>query len=915
MMSTKWKVALASLLLVACKLTTAPCKPGTLFVQLTLDGTSATADSLQVTVDLGGGTLLHGTPIAHQPGVSSGSVEVHFAPGYPAGQQVAVTVDALVGASIIGSGQQTLTLTSSCQSLSIAIAASAGDMGGGDGPDGNLSGCNSDSDCATGHCADGVCCDVACQGQCEACNLPATLGVCSPVTGAPKAGHMPCASASKVCAGSCDGTNRTGCAYPGATTQCQAQSCSAGIKVLTTYCDGAGNCPTAAPLTCTPAMCNSAGTDCASTCMGDGDCASVSGKPYCDHGVCTTLKPNGRSCGSSAECTNGNCVDGVCCDQACGGQCQACDVAGSIGTCTPITSGAPHGTRAACTGSGTTCGGSCAAGQTQVCTYPTVTCGGGTCSLGQYSAPVACVSGMCPTVTKMTCPGNFACNVAGTACKVGPCAADTDCQAGYFCSSAGGGTCVAQHVKGDACNLMADCEGMSNCRECTTLNCADGYCCDMPCQGQCQACNITPGTCKPTPAGNQPVSPRAACGGTGSCKGSCDGTTTSACTFPTTQCTPQTCSAGVVTFATACSNGSCVAPTPPTQTCTSGQCDPTTPSICKSGCTADAQCGANQYCNAAGTCATSLSQGSACNLLSNGTNSACYNSANCAQCATGLTCADGVCCDSACSGLCQACNASGQCKTLTSGQPVSDATTKRSACTGTGTCQEACNGTSATSCSDVNAGVSCAAATCTFNASTGHYESTAAQACSGGSCPTAAPTSCGLYVCNGSACYSGCTADNQCLSGNYCANNGTGPGVCKPQIAAGASCSAANCYSGSCAQCTGSNVCSRDGVCCNTACNGPCQTCLATPGTCTNVPLNGTPIPATACNGAFACSGKCNGTSGSCDFTGTDNNGCSFCGTCSGGVCAGGNGQTCGTSTHCCCGCTGGSPNKCALCM
>src|SRR5205809_364930 len=45
---------------------------------------------------------------------------------------------------------------------------------------------------------------------------------------------------------------------------------------------------------------------------------------------------NGQKCTSRVQCESGNCIDGVCCDTTCVGTCKACDIAGSIGTCTEV---------------------------------------------------------------------------------------------------------------------------------------------------------------------------------------------------------------------------------------------------------------------------------------------------------------------------------------------------------------------------------------------------------------------------------------------------------------------------------------------------------------------------------------------------------------------------------------------------
>lgn len=45
---------------------------------------------------------------------------------------------------------------------------------------------------------------------------------------------------------------------------------------------------------------------------------------------------DGSSCTDAGPCISGNCVDTVCCDGTCADSCESCNLAGSIGTCTPI---------------------------------------------------------------------------------------------------------------------------------------------------------------------------------------------------------------------------------------------------------------------------------------------------------------------------------------------------------------------------------------------------------------------------------------------------------------------------------------------------------------------------------------------------------------------------------------------------
>ena len=90
---------------------------------------------------------------------------------------------------------------------------------------------------------------------------------------------------------------------------------------------------------------------------------------------------------------------------ACAEQCKACDVATSRGTCTQVTSGAPHGVRGACAGTNS-CAGACSAASATACTYPgaDVTCRGASCAGATLTLRAGCNgAGACPATATMSC--------------------------------------------------------------------------------------------------------------------------------------------------------------------------------------------------------------------------------------------------------------------------------------------------------------------------------------------------------------------------------------------------------------------------------------------------------------------------------------------------------------------------------
>lgn len=442
--------------------------------------------------------------------------------------------------------------------------------------------CAAGNQCSSGHCIDGVCCDGTCNGQCEACDVAGKEGTCSAVSGDPHGARPACNTDGSQCGGTCNGATRFTCEYPGAGVRCRDASCTEDVATVPAFCTGAGTCPPEVRQDCAPFQCGS--TQCAGDCSIDADCNLGQ---VCVAGVCRDPAQNGAACASGKECISGQCVDGFCCNSACNGQCEACDVSGQEGACTPV-SGSPHGTRPACNSDGSACAGVCNGSDGASCFYAgnDVECRAASCSAGIATLAGKCIgTGSCSGLQQQAC-SPFTCG--STACN-GNCTTDAQCGSSEFCA---GGVCRGRLNLGDVCTADEQCLGGF---------CTDGVCCAERCDGQCQSCN------EPAAAGScqiiigAPRGGRQACSGFGPCASTCIGDQADACQFPdsSTECGVGVCSNGVSTNPATCNGGgTCL---PPTE----GVCEPyvcdSFGERCLTECTSNADCKAGFEC-----------QGSAC---------------------------------------------------------------------------------------------------------------------------------------------------------------------------------------------------------------------------------------------------------------------------------------------------------------
>ncbi|HEY2517384.1 MAG TPA: hypothetical protein VGI39_41205 [Polyangiaceae bacterium] len=180
----------------------------------------------------------------------------------------------------------------------------------------------------------------------------------------------------------------------------------------------------------------------------------------------------------------------------CDGQCQACDLPTSQGTCAAVTSGQPHGTRTPCTGGGTPCAGTCGPATSSACQYPSsITCGS-TCSNANETSGACDGLGGCTLQLPTPCPNNLACTSDGTACK-STCASDVDCAPGFGCTPTGcapkaGAICSGPHTSQNTSG-GAD----AGVQECAPYVCNEGT---GACLTSCKTVKdcVSPTVCTPT---------------------------------------------------------------------------------------------------------------------------------------------------------------------------------------------------------------------------------------------------------------------------------------------------------------------------------------------------------------------------------------------------------------------------------
>jgi hypothetical protein len=224
------------------------------------------------------------------------------------------------------------------------------------------------------------------------------------------------------------------------------------------------------------------------------------------------LVVTGQPCDRDDQCSSGACSQGICCGTPCTAACQACNLTGTAGICTPVPAGEDPG-------------GHCDQADVATCGLDGTCDGAGGCR--KYAVGSECLAGSCANAVELsasTCDGAGSCRPGSSrSCApgicMGPscastCARPGDCQTGFFCD---GTRCAVKRAQGAACSAAV---------QCMSGYCVDGFCCGSQCGETCRACNVAGaiGTCTLVPTGQDPrkqclAEAASSCGRAGGCDG------------------------------------------------------------------------------------------------------------------------------------------------------------------------------------------------------------------------------------------------------------------------------------------------------------------------------------------------------------------------------------------------------------
>jgi MYXO-CTERM domain-containing protein len=518
----------------------------------------------------------------------------------------------------------------------------------------------------------------------------------------------------------------------------------------------------------------------------------------------------GSACSDVSECLSKNCVDGVCCNSLCLGACDACSAAlstGPDGTCSPSKDGSLGAP--ACAG-GVLCNGQdavCPAAGTCVADSdcaPDYYCSSDShCSVrksqGAACAPLQggdCKQADCRVCQSGFCSDGVCCDEAcSSSCDV--CSKGLGASQDGLCSLAAAGydgtpSCASIKCSGVSATCPLECEVDAQCKvaescnpvtktcdpvggtgsacksnsQCTSGICADGFCCNVACNGACEACSAdkkgygADGVCQDIQAGTDPDD-ECPSESAQTCKlsGMCDGKGACSVHPAGTSCGASSCADGKVTGQVCDGQGACTSAQQPVSCFPFTQCADA--STCAVSCGSDSECTPDHFCDATGgKCLPDKADGMVCKKSG--------------ECASNF-CVDGICCNEGCGAACQTCKAldgepadlDGICRVLPMGKTALPGHPSCGA--GEPGCQSFCDGSSA-DCTSPAQGSECAPSSCAAADVV-----TLTRTCDGaGKCEAAKTESCAPFVCDAAAkaCKTKCTNDKDCSTGAVCGANG-----------------------------------------------------------------------------------------------------------------------------------------------